>query len=133
MKELSQFRKPEWNKYGYGFMLLLAFVFLSLEVRQFFYGSRLYMIATGSADIYTYSAVGLLFGIGLLFLGTLRHNLMIRVASQPIILLTVAKVFLSDASVLTGLWRVCSFFCLGICLLSISWFYSRFVFNVNRQ
>ena len=74
MKELSQLRKTEWNKYGYGFMLFLAFVFLSLNVRQFFHGSRLDMIATGSAEIYTYSVVWLFFGVGLLFLGTLRNK-----------------------------------------------------------
>ncbi len=114
-------------------MLLLTFVLVSLDVRQFFHGTRLDMIAIGSAEIYTYSAAWLFFGIGLLFLGTLRHNDLIRVASLPVILLTVAKVFLYDASALTGLWRVLSFFCLGLCLLSVSWFYSRFVFNVNRK
>ena len=40
----------------------------------------------------------------------------------------VAKVFLYDASALTGLLRVFSFFGLGLSLLSLSWFYTRFVF-----
>jgi uncharacterized membrane protein len=114
-------------------MLLLAFVLVSMEVRQLFHGTRLYMIATGSAEIYTYSVVWLIFGLGLLFFGALRGDKMIRVASLPVILLTIAKVFLYDVSALPGLWRVFYFFCLGLCLLSTSWFYSRFVFNVNRQ
>ena len=130
MKQLPRLGKIEWSKYGYGCMLLLAFVLVSFDVRQFFHGSRLDMMATGSAEIYTYSAVWLLFGIGLLYMGTLRRDRMIRIASLPVILLTVAKVFLFDASALTGLWRVFSFFCLGLCLLSISWFYSRFVLHV---
>ena len=133
IKEFPRFRNTEWNIYGYGLMLLLAFVLVSMEVRQLFHGTRLDMIATGSAEIYTYSVVWLIFGIGLLFLGALRDDKMIRVASLPVILLTIAKVFLYDVSALPGLWRVFSFFCLGLCLLSTSWFYSRFVFNVNRQ
>jgi uncharacterized membrane protein len=133
MKQYPRLGKIYWNKYGYAFMLLLAFVLVSLDVRQFFHGTRLDILATRSAEIYTYSVVWLLFGIGILVLGTLCRNELIRVASLPIILLTVAKVFLYDASALTGLWRVFSFFGLGLCLLSISWFYSRFVFKVNRQ
>jgi uncharacterized membrane protein len=133
MKELSRFKTIVWNRYGYAFMLLLAFVLASMDVRQFFHGTRLDLIVTGSAEIYTYSVIWLIFGIGLLFLGTLRHDVMIRVASLPIVLLAIAKVFLYDASALAGLWRVFSFFCLGLCLLSISWFYSRFVFNAGRR
>ena len=133
MKQYQRLRKIEWTKYGYAFMLLLAFVLVSLDVRQCFHGTRLDVAGAGSAEIYTYSVVWLFFGIGNLFFGILRHNDLIRVASLPMILLTVGKVFLYDASALTGLWRVFSFFCLGLCLLSISWLYSRFVFNVNRQ
>lgn len=132
VRRFPRIGKVEWNKYGYGVTLLLAFVFISLEVRQLFHGTLLNGIAN-SAEIYTYSAVWLFFGIGLLFFGTLRRDKMIRVASLPIILLTIAKVFLYDASALTGLWRVFSFFCLGLCLLCISWFYSRFVFDTNRR
>ena len=58
---------------------------------------------------------------------------MIRIASLGILLLTVGKVFLYDASELTGLWRVFSFFGLGLSLLGLSWFYSRFVFAVRIQ
>jgi uncharacterized membrane protein len=115
--------KSKYN--GFGFMFLLAFVLVSLEVRQLFHGARPDTFAAGSPEIYTYSAVWLVFGIGLLFPGTLHHNKMIRVASLPVILLTVAKVFLYDTSTLTGLWRVFSFFCLSLCLLAVSWFYSQ--------
>ena len=51
-----------------------------------------------------------------------------RVASLVVMLLTVGKVFLYDASELTGLWRIVCFLGLGLCLLALSWFYSRFVF-----
>jgi uncharacterized membrane protein len=51
-----------------------------------------------------------------------------RYASLVVMLLTVGKVFLYDASQLTGLWRVVSFLGLGLSLLGLSWFYSRFIF-----
>ncbi len=44
-------------------------------------------------------------------------------------ILTAGKVFLYDASQLTGLMRVLSFLGLGLSLLGIGWFYTRFVFG----
>jgi uncharacterized membrane protein len=127
--ELSRTGKTEWSKYAHGFMVPLAFVLVSLEVRQLFQGTRLDGTLTSNAEIYTYSAVWLLFAAGLLLSGTLLRARSIRLASLPVVLLTTAKVFLFDASALVGLWRVFSFFCLGLSLLCISWFYSRFVFR----
>ena len=126
-KELPHAGKAQWNQYGYGFVLLLAFTLLSLNVRQLFHGSYLNGHETTNAEIYTYSVVWLLFGIALLFFGTLKKNKMVRLASLVIMILTVGKVFLYDASELEGLFRVFSFFGLGLSLLGLSWFYTRFV------
>jgi uncharacterized membrane protein len=43
-------------------------------------------------------------------------------------LIAVGKVFLIDASSLEGLYRVVSFFGLGVTLIALSWFYTRYVF-----
>jgi len=131
-KELPHAGRPEWNAYGYGFVLLLAFALLSLNVRQLFHGTYLNGNATTNAEIYTYSVVWLLFGIALLFFGTIKKDKMVRVASLVIMILTVGKVFLYDASELEGLFRVFSFFGLGLSLIGLSWFYTRFVFG-NRD
>ena len=131
-QELPHAGKAQWNKYGYGFVLLLAFTLLSLNVRQLFHGTYLNGHETTNAEIYTYSVVWLLFGIALLFFGTLKKDKMVRVASLVIMILTVGKVFLYDASELEGLFRVFSFFGLGLSLLGLSWFYTRFVFG-NRD
>lgn len=131
-QELAHAGKAQWNKYGYGFVLLLAFTLLSLNVRQLFYGTYLNGHETTSAEIYTYSVVWLLFGIALLFFGTIKKDRMVRVASLVTMILTVGKVFLYDASELEGLFRVFSFFGLGLSLLGLSWFYTRFVFG-NRD
>jgi uncharacterized membrane protein len=71
-------------------------------------------------------------GIALLFGATLRKDAIMRYASLAIMLLTVGKVFLYDASQLTGLWRVVSFLGLGLSLLGLSWFYSRFIFASEK-
>ncbi len=131
--ELPHAGKSEWSPYGYGFILLLSFVLISLNVRQIFHGTYLNGSETSNAEIYTYSVVWLLFGIALLFFGTLRKDKMIRVASLVIMILTVGKVFLYDASELEGLFRVFSFFGLGLSLLGLSWFYTRFVFGNTKS
>ena len=108
--------------------MMLAFAFISYTVRQFYHGDIL-TGPTSNAEMYTYSAAWLLFGVGLLVHGTRQDNRTMRMASLVMISLTVGKVFLIDAAALQGLWRVVSFLGLGLSLLGISWFYNRFVFK----
>ncbi|HXL99708.1 MAG TPA: DUF2339 domain-containing protein [Rhizomicrobium sp.] len=111
---------------------VLAFIYVSLNVRQFYAGAYLDRYAIGNAEVYTYSAVWLAIGVALLLAAVLRKDVTMRVASLAVMLLTVGKVFLYDASQLTGLWRVVSFLGLGLCLLGLSWFYSRFIFTPSK-
>jgi len=110
-------------------LFLLAFFFVSFNVRHFYHGTYLDSGITTNAEVYTYSAAWLLMGIGLLFFGALKKDRALRIASLAFIVLSIGKVFLYDASELTGLFRVFSFLVLGISLLGLSWFYTRFVFN----
>lgn len=113
-------------------MFTLAFALLSFEVRQFFHGAILKGGAVPDAEIYAYSAVWLIFGLLLLFYGVWRKLPLVRKASLAVVILVVGKVFLYDAAALTGLYRVAAFFGLGVSLLGISWFYTRFVFPQPR-
>jgi uncharacterized membrane protein len=108
-------------------MLLFSFAFLSLNVRQIFHGAYLNGYETSNVEIYTYSAVWLLFAIAVLWLGIFRKNMTIRIASLVIMVLVIGKVFLYDASELSGLLRILSFFGLGLSLIGLSWFYTKFV------
>lgn len=128
-QELPQLGKTAWRKYCAAMMLLSSFALLSLNVRQCFHGAYLNTGGVSNGEIYAYSAAWLSFGIGLLLLGVWRQDRMTRTASLIVLLLTVGKVFLYDASELTGLWRVFSFFALGLSLLGLSWFYAHFVFG----
>ncbi len=125
--ELVALEKFQWARRVTGFLLLLGFVLLSLNVRYIFHGEYLNSGTTPNAEIYSYSAVWLLLGIGLLLAGIAKHHKALRYASLAIILLAVAKVFLYDASELEGLYRVFSFFGLGLSLIGLSYLYTRFL------
>ncbi len=115
-----------------GLSLVLLFVFVSFQVRQYFHPRFLMEGATENAEVYTYSAVWLVLGALLLLLGTLKQNKALRIASLGVMIVTVGKVFLYDIDELTGLYRVFSFMGLGLSLLALSWFYSRFVFKKDQ-
>lgn len=131
-KEFIPDSQKEYAHYINIFLLFLLFVFVSLNVRQIFHGSYLDKDITSNGEIYTYSVAWLLTGLILLFFGTLKQNKTLRMASLAFMMLTISKVFLYDASELTGLLRVFSFLGLGISLLGLSWFYARFVFKLKK-
>ncbi|MEC9367908.1 MAG: DUF2339 domain-containing protein, partial [Pseudomonadota bacterium] len=124
----SQGRHPNYRSAIGGTVLLLFFAWLSLENRVLFQGEYLSQGETGDAEWYTYSAIWLLYGAALLAGGILTGLAALRYASLAIILLTVAKVFLSDMENLTGFLRALSFIGLGGVLIGVGYFYQRFVF-----
>lgn len=108
--------------------LVLVWTYLSLEVRRAFHGPVLSVGAMGDAELYGYSAVWLVYALVLLAIGILRGIVSLRYASLALLLATVAKVFLIDMSELTDLYRVASFFGLGLSLIGIGYLYQRYVF-----
>ncbi len=110
-------------------LFVLLFFFIILNVRQIYHGPYLDADMTSNAEVYTYSVAWLFVGLSLLFFGTLKQNKTLRFASLIFVILTISKVFLYDAAELTGLLRVFSFLGLGLSLLGLSWFYTRFVFK----
>ena len=110
-------------------MLIFGFAWLSLEIARLYRGPLLDGPTMSDAELYTYSVAWLVAGLALLFFGTLKGNQTLRFASLAVMLATVSKVFLVDAASLTGLFRVFSFFGLGLSLIGLSYFYSRFVFG----
>jgi uncharacterized membrane protein len=112
-----------------GLALVLGFAFVSLELRQWFHGSRLDYGGVISAENYAYSVGWILYGVALLVAGILRGGATLRWASLAVIVLAMGKVFLLDAAVLTGLYRVASFLGLGLGLMAIGYIYQRIVFR----
>lgn len=108
--------------------LALALGYVSLEIRRLYQGPVLLGGITSDAELYTYSAVWLAFGVVLLAAGVWFRSLPLRIASAAFVTLTVLKVFLVDMSDLTGIYRALSFLGLGAVLIGIGWFYQRLLF-----
>ncbi len=127
--ELIRVGKKSWVKYCKGLMLIMAFTLINMNVRFLFHGEYLDQGITNNAEIYAYSVAWLLLGIGLLIAGIIKKDKLLRFSSLGVMVITVAKVFLFDAATLEGLYRVLSFLGLGLSLLGLSYFYTRFVFK----
>ncbi len=109
---------------AYGGLSLFAWV--SLTVRRFWQGP--YISAWKEmppGETYTYSAVWLVIGIGLLIVGMRTRSRTIRAISGAVVVVTVVKVFLVDMAQLEGVLRAMSFMGLGVSLMGIGLFYQR--------
>jgi len=114
--------------------IVLALLYLTLEVRRLYQGSAISPLAPiGDAEQYTYSVVWLTFGVVLLAAGLVLRSQPARIASAAVIALTTGKAFLIDMAGLTGIYRALSFIGLGVVLVGIGWFYQRLLFPARRQ
>jgi uncharacterized membrane protein len=109
--------------------LVTGFVWVTLTIRQIAQGSTLDAGMITDGEQYGYSAGWTLYGLMLLGLGTWKRSQVLRYASATVVLITVTKVFLVDASDLTGLYRVASFLGLGLSLIGIGYLYQRLLFR----
>jgi uncharacterized membrane protein len=104
----------------------LVLIYLGLEVRHWFHGTRLDNGLVYDGELYAYSLVGLVYAGALLAAGFRTGSQVLRHAGLVMLLLTVGKVFLVDMSELKGLFRVMSFLGLGLVLVGIGYAYQRF-------
>ena len=72
-------------------------------------------------ELYSYTIALMLVGAGLLYQSIASRSVLLRRIGMAVIAVTVAKVFLIDASGLTGLTRVFSFLGLGLSLAGLAW------------
>ncbi|MGC8552816.1 MAG: DUF2339 domain-containing protein [Phycisphaerae bacterium] len=108
--------------------VICLFIMTNLIVRSAFHGSTLYAGATSQHELYAYSVLWIVLGIGLALLAAFVHGTVLQYASLVILLLAVAKVFLIDTAHLQSLLRVLSLVGLGLSLIAIGYVYQRFVF-----
>lgn len=110
----------------------LAFLLVTLEVRQAFQGELLDGRSMASSERYAYSAAWVVLGTVLLVLGIVTRGPVARYASLAVMLLAVGKVFLYDTAQLRGLYRVFSLLGLGASLFLLAFLYQRFVLRSPR-
>jgi uncharacterized membrane protein len=118
-----------------GFMtLLFMFAFVTYTVRHYYHGGnlQLHQLNMTPAELYSYSVVWLLYGIVLLTAGIVWRHHALRMGAMAFILLAILKVFLHDAAALEGLYRIFSFLGLGVSLIGLSIFYTRFISRAQR-
>jgi uncharacterized membrane protein len=107
--------------------LALAFVYVSLEVARIFQGTALTWPPQSDAELYGYSAAWLIIAAGLIALGLRLRQRNLRHAALIVLSIVVIKVFGIDMAGLTGLYRVASFFGLGLSLVGVGYLYQRFM------
>jgi uncharacterized membrane protein len=127
-------KRPRW----YPAMLALvgaalAFAYATLSVRRLFKGEFIgFWSGLGQLETYSYSALWLAMGVGLLVAGVWQRSHILRIASGALIAIAVAKVFLFDMSELEGVLRALSFIGLGAVLIGIGLFYQRLLTRAAR-
>ncbi|GAG28824.1 unnamed protein product, partial [marine sediment metagenome] len=109
----------------------IAILLLTLEANDFF------SLRVGAADLpgwmkpadargMSFSVIWTLYAIGMVVAGFVREVRPIRLMALLVLTGTVVKVFLLDLGFLEGLYRVLSFFVLGVMLVGVSFLYQRF-------
>lgn len=99
----------------------LVAIYAALEIRRFWRGPDISVPGVTQAELYSYTVALMLLGAGLLYQAIARRAQGLRRIAMAVIALTIAKVFLIDASGLTGLTRVFSFLALGLSLAGLAW------------
>ncbi|MGM4930032.1 DUF2339 domain-containing protein [Tardiphaga sp. 1201_B9_N1_1] len=126
-------RKPAYGNTIAGGALVLALMYVTLQIRRIYHGPIFYNASITDAEQYTLSIAWLGFGVVLLGIGILFNSQRARLASAVVIALTILKAFLVDMSSLTGVYRALSFMCLGLVLVAIGWLYQRILFSRRAQ
>ena len=101
--------------------LALLTLYAVTEIRRLWHGPFIGSRQIIQGELYSYTLALLLTGAVLLWLALSRRSMLLRRVAMAVIGLTVAKVFLWDASGLSGLVRVVSFAGLGLSLAALAW------------
>ncbi|WP_149139968.1 DUF2339 domain-containing protein [Gemmobacter caeruleus] len=102
---------------GLGF----AVVYVAEEIRRLWQGHWIGGPGVMQGELYSYTVALMLTGAVLLWQALARRSPLLRRVAMAVIALTVVKVFLWDASGLSGLVRVLSFAGLGLALAGLAW------------
>ena len=125
---LRNHRSGRFSNFCLGCSMAISWVWVTFLIQDFFGSSALFSWVQTDAEMYAYSVSWLVLAIVFQSIGLWRNLRILHIGSLILLLITVGKVFVIDTSTLTGLFRVLSFFGLGLALLGIGFFYNKVVF-----
>ena len=127
-------KRPQWYSAMLGLLAAaLLFAYATLSVRRLFQGEHIgYWAGMSQLETYSYSALWLAMGVGLLVAGVWSKSQILRIASAVLIAVAVAKVFIFDMAELEGVLRALSFIGLGVVLIGIGLFYQKLLSRAAR-
>ncbi|MCP4100464.1 MAG: DUF2339 domain-containing protein [Lentisphaerae bacterium] len=132
-KSLKDWDVPYFSQSLGGLALVTGFAWATFTVRHIWHGSALYNLKLYSTETYTYSAMWLLLGVGILLLAEWKNSKEMKGASAIFIFAATIKVFLFDMSALEGGLRALSFIGLGVVLIGIGLFFQRLLFRDTNK
>jgi uncharacterized membrane protein len=100
-------------------------IFVSMEIRHLWQGALDIALPTRDGELYTYSAVWLVFAVAAILYASQRKLELLYKGGMALLIVVIAKLFLIDMAGLEGLWRVASFMGLGLSLLGLAYLYQR--------
>ena len=103
------------------FSVVFVVYWVGTAIRHFWQGPRIAGGYVSQYELYTYTLALLVFGAGLLWQAIARNSSLLRRIAMTVIALIVGKVFLIDATGLTGLTRVFAFLALGLSLAGLAY------------
>jgi uncharacterized membrane protein len=110
---------------------LLAMLALHFEIVAYFQPqfiaaySESERLSIATVRAFSYSAVWMLYGSGLMLIGFWKRSAFLRWQAIVLLTLTVIKVFIFDIGTLQRGYRIVAFIVLGAILLAVSFFYQR--------
>lgn len=114
---------------------VLALIALTGEAYYYYLQRRAQLDLTATYDVdyrqldlarnFSYSAIWLLYGAGLMVFGFFKQTAFVRWQALVLIAVTIVKVFIYDVHQLDKGYRILSFIALGVVLLAISFIYQR--------
>ncbi|GAA4894666.1 DUF2339 domain-containing protein [Ferrimonas pelagia] len=126
-------RRDRWREPIIGLAGASALLFLILQIRHLWHGGLLPHQPVLVGELYSYSVLGLMVGIGLLLTAARWHLALVQKLGTAALLLVILKIFFWDMAGLDGLWRVASFLGLGITLLGVAYLHNRLQIPVSGQ
>lgn len=112
---------PRWTRLGSLVIAIgLAAFWIALEIRFLWRGPDLSAPGVTDPELYSYTIALIVLSAGLLATALIRRSSLLRKLGLAAAAVAVAKVFLLDASGLTGLIRVFSFLALGLSLAGLA-------------